>query len=375
MRNTIREYIELSVQEKVDLWDYATFVFDTNIFLNLYRLSNKSRKQLLSAFEKMKDRIWMPYQVAVEFCEERYDVISETNMRFKNMENDVNDIVEKWRNLLRTSKDDKEIKALEEYLKTWLHNKKDCNYNEYDIKDDVIFKQLLEMFDGKVGKPFEQKEVDEIDKEGADRYKKQIPPGYKDGNKKKNKYGDLYIWKEILKYANNKKVNVIFVTGDEKEDWWNIKNGKKIGPRVELRKEFFNETGMKIHIYTLSAFLDVYGKSNNEAIDEKVIQEIELLDSEDKKEKYDNKTKEISIKEIDKNSLIAKVNYEIAKLEAKNKKRMHSISVLSHKQKRQQLSIDEEIALTNNKKYLLEDTMMLKKLQFELEDLISIDET
>ena len=96
---------------------------------------------------------------------------------------------------------------------------------------------------------------------------------------------------------------------------------------------------------------------------------------EDKKEKYDNKTKEISIKEIDKNSLIAKVNYEIAKLEAKNKKRMHSISVLSHKQKRQQLSIDEEIALTNNKKYLLEDTMMLKKLQFELEDLISIDET
>ena len=51
MRDTIKEYIELSDKEKNDLWNTATFVFDTNVFLNLYRYSNKTRNQLIESFE------------------------------------------------------------------------------------------------------------------------------------------------------------------------------------------------------------------------------------------------------------------------------------------------------------------------------------
>ena len=47
MRNAIREYLELTESEKENLWDNATFVFDTNVFLNLYRYSPKTRKQLV----------------------------------------------------------------------------------------------------------------------------------------------------------------------------------------------------------------------------------------------------------------------------------------------------------------------------------------
>lgn len=84
MRNAIKEYIEYSHKEKNDLWNTATFVFDTNVFLNLYRYSNKTRDQLIESFEWLKSRIWMPYQVALEFCKERYSVINEANRRFDN---------------------------------------------------------------------------------------------------------------------------------------------------------------------------------------------------------------------------------------------------------------------------------------------------
>ena len=59
MRNAIKEYIEYSHKEKNDLWNTATFVFDTNVFLNLYRYSNKTRDQLIESFEWLKSRIWI----------------------------------------------------------------------------------------------------------------------------------------------------------------------------------------------------------------------------------------------------------------------------------------------------------------------------
>lgn len=83
----------------------------------------------------------------------------------------------------------------------------------------------------------------EICREGERRYNKLIPPGYKD-NKKDGpfKYGDLISWVETYKYAQLNKKNVIFVTDDVKEDWWE-RNGKgEILFRKELIKEFRRKT-------------------------------------------------------------------------------------------------------------------------------------
>ena len=50
MRNAIKEFIEPSDYEKHNLWENAIFVFDTNVLLNLYRYSAKTRNSLLDAF-------------------------------------------------------------------------------------------------------------------------------------------------------------------------------------------------------------------------------------------------------------------------------------------------------------------------------------
>ena len=100
----------------------------------------------------------------------------------------------------------------------------------------------MTLFKSKVGNPYSKETYEQLENEGKERYKNNIPPGYKDSIKKENKYGDYIIWKEIIQFSKEHKKNIIFVTDDKKEDWWNIIHGETIGIRVELRKEFLNET-------------------------------------------------------------------------------------------------------------------------------------
>ena len=89
------------------------------------------------------------------------------------------------------------------------------------------------------------KKLFEIIKEGEVRYRNMLPPGYMDDNevykKKKGfqKYGDLIIWKEILRYSSVQKKPIILICNDKKEDWFNAdKKSELESPRHELLKEF-----------------------------------------------------------------------------------------------------------------------------------------
>lgn len=367
MRNAIKEYIELSNQEKIELWNSATFVFDTNVFLNLYRYSNKTRDQLLDSFEWLKTRIWMPYQVASEFCKDRYSIIDEANRRFDNIENQADKLTNSWKTELRLDSNDSDIEELNKYLKAWITNKKHNNYLTFTATDDVVFGRLLDLFDGKVGKPLNDDEINNIEKEGEKRYASKTPPGYKDNKKTENKYGDLLVWKEIISYAKSNNVDIIFVTHDQKEDWWNICGNKTIGPRIELRKEFYRETDKTFHMYTMSSFLSFFIDNKSETIDKATIDEVELFASVMRKEVPRAELKEY-YESLENNweKLAAKLRFEIANIERKNKKRRNSINVLKKKSYNGQLSIDEEIALQRNEEHLVRDTLKLEQLNERL---------
>ena len=53
------------------------------------------------------------------------------------------------------------------------------------------------------------------------------------------------MWKEILRYAREKSVNVIFVTDDVKSDWWIDDNGQREF-HPYLCQEFQRETQMQV---------------------------------------------------------------------------------------------------------------------------------
>lgn len=373
MKNAIKEYIELSNSEKNDLWSTATFIFDTNVFLNLYRYSNKTRNQLIESFEWLKTRIWMPYQVALEFCKDRYSVIDEANRRFDNIWSDADKLTDSWKKELRLDSNDSDIEELSQYLKEWITKKKDSNYLIFSATDDEVFSRLLDLFDGKVGKPFSNEEKLSIEKEGEKRYASKMPPGYKDSKKTENKFGDLLVWKEIIEYAKSKKVDIIFVTHDQKEDWWNTSSGKTIGPRVELRKEFYEKTGKMFHMYTMSSFLSFFIENKGESIDKTTIDEVALFASVMRKKIPRTELKEYYESLEDNNEkAAAKLRFKIANLERKNKKRRQSIETLHKKASKGLLSVEEEIALQRNEENIIKDTLKIEQLNERLLYLTSL---
>ncbi|MFC7470849.1 PIN-like domain-containing protein [Actinomadura keratinilytica] len=46
-------------------------MLDTNVLLSLYEYTETSRKEVLSALEQTAGRLWMPYQVGLEFVRGR----------------------------------------------------------------------------------------------------------------------------------------------------------------------------------------------------------------------------------------------------------------------------------------------------------------
>ena len=191
--------------------------------------------------------------------------------------------------------------------------------------------KLLSLYEGKVGNAFSKEDLEEEEKKGKERYSKNIPPGYKDSNKQKadnlnNVYGDYILWRQILNYAKSEKKDIILITNDQKEDWWYIEQGKTLGPRIELRKEFFDETGQRFHMYTMSNFIEMFESGNDTAVDKNTIDEIEFFSNvlykktprSELKEYYDSFDSEIEARK-------AKIRYEIMRLERKNNKRWNTI--------------------------------------------------
>lgn len=368
MKNVIREYIDLNEIDKKKLWDNAVFVFDTNVFLNLYRYSPNTRDKLIDAFEQLHTKIWMPYQVAMEFCKDRYEVIYESNTRFDEMSKSARHFVDECTSLLRLSKSDPDIEELDVALTKWIEKKKMDSRLITSYDHDDIFTKILDLFDGKVGSPFSKEEADAIEKEGKERYSKKTPPGYKDAPKKENTYGDLFVWKEILNYSKKHQTDIVFVTDDQKEDWWYQLHGKTIGPRIELKKEFFETTKHVFHMYEMTSFLSFFSTESGKTIDTAVIDEVELFSSILRKKvpKQELGTYYDSLSD-EKEKRAAKIRFRISRIENKNRKRNNQINYILSKKPYEKLSPEEKELLENNRRNIEKSKMQIEELQRTLE--------
>lgn len=58
--------------------------------------------------------------------------------------------------------------------------------------------------------------------------------------------GDYLVWYQALQEAARRNIDVLMVTGDEKEDWWWRHRSELLGPRVELTDELRNTCGRRL---------------------------------------------------------------------------------------------------------------------------------
>jgi hypothetical protein len=264
------------------LWDGAIVVPDTNILLHLIRHSAKVRSQLMDAFERKKDALWIPYQVGAEFQRRRLDVQQQASDAYDRLTEDLTSLVNQAKNKLNQYRAhpvievERELSALDVYLSDFERRMAEAKVKHPSDELAASFNKVTELFAGRVGAKPSAESIAAIQKEGEERYAKKIPPGFEDAKKSADagdKFGDLIIWKHMIEKATADKRPMIFVTDDGKSDWWYIHRGKKVGPHPELVEEFLSATGQQFHIYELLQFLR-YAAETGSSIQADAVQHI-----------------------------------------------------------------------------------------------------
>lgn len=268
MRKKFIGFYNPTTNEIDDAWSSGVFAFDANTLLNLYRYTDNTRKDFLSALKTIKDKLFLPYQAAYEYHNNRLDVIEGIEKAYEDLYNIFpENFTKNLKSLIYQYKKhptisiDKIEKIHEDFLANIQKelDKQKAKHPNFKTNDEIL-DELSDLFDNSVGEEFTKEDLIKIYKEGESRYSNEIPPGYKDLPNKQKKgqrhvYGDLIIWKELLNFTKTKKQPLIFITDDRKEDWWTIQKGKTIRPREELIKEFYDITGIRILIYNADNFL------------------------------------------------------------------------------------------------------------------------
>jgi len=274
----------------IELFKNATIIVDTNVLLNMYRYSEATADYFLKTLKSIQNRVWIPYQVGNEFFQNRKKIIISQSNSYNEIESKIKNIVSTFEDSQQhpfISKESTELlsKTLET-IYTDLSSSKE-KYNSL-LESDPILDKILGIYQGNIGQPYSEDDLEKIISEGKERYKNKIPPGYMDSAKEvkdleKNPspnfyervkpYGDYIIWRQIIDFALKGK-DVLFITQDVKEDWFEIQSNRKLGPRHELLDEFTNITGKKIHFYQTDIFLERLTKTLGKFTDDAAIEEV-----------------------------------------------------------------------------------------------------
>ncbi|AJE18208.1 hypothetical protein NELON_04415 [Neisseria elongata subsp. glycolytica ATCC 29315] len=342
------------------------FIFDTNVLLKLYSYQPNTLSDFFSILKKLGDKIWIPHQVGLEFQNRRLDIKAKEKQKFSELEKQLDEILKvenkinqlflkgRFPNLdVATENLFNDIRKLVDGYKNTLNQ---CNESQPNIRShDSIREKIDDCFKGKVGSPFSQEDLEKIYEDGEKRYENKIPPGFKDNNKNsstdyfykgveyKRKFGDLILWKQIIEKAKDENIkNVIFITDDEKEDWWYIakENGDKaIGPLANLTHEIIENAKIDLfHMYNTSAFFQAAKEFTSVEVQDVSINEIRRIHENELRPRrtvyYDNLDENIAeinrINRIMKNTIFPSDDIKRAlKLDVDNLKKMVEMDELN----------------------------------------------
>lgn len=272
--------------------DNLTIIPDTNILLYLYKCSFNASKNIVDLLNKMKDKVIIPNRVYEEYISNKGSEQDKIDKKYdtftRNLKSQVDGLKRKVGSSISESRkyEFPDCDALETGINIWIDKiKNSITAYESSLSSEKQNKsvqitnveQIIQYWSNQQRirqKPSITKILEYI-KEGEFRYRYKMPPGYMDEDKDKaskgeidsfetriRKYGDLFVWKEILSIGsreNGKKV--LFITNDVKEDWWVLKGEQKdvVCMRDELRQEYLGTVGNdNIEFMNLSKFYELF---------------------------------------------------------------------------------------------------------------------
>ena len=282
--NTLKEFMpthdsysdyELTGRQFGQYRRWATIALDANVLLGLYAYSKPTREEFFRILEALKDRIWLPHQSAREFAKNR------TNRIQKQV-----DFSEKIRELLSSMAGNftkaakkkhprvgrrlqypflpiEDIQRRLSIATDQIIEKLQAAEKEYNdfLVDDPVQERLNQLTNDRIGTNLNESNLQQIYNNGLKRYDLLCPPGYCDAGKPGiEKYGDLVLWRQLIKRAEDTGHPIYFVTDDTKEDWWQKVGEAVFGPRKELIDEMSELTSQRFLISTSADFYEWAGE-------------------------------------------------------------------------------------------------------------------
>lgn len=251
--------------------DNTIIVLDSSSFLDLYRYEAMVSKNLLLVYEEVKDKIWIPRQVFEEYLEHSEELhrqqFNSLEKIPKSIESDIKKMKQSIKTQLKVAKRFfyPQVSQIEGELETKLGELSEiANQYKTVVNNDTSEKKEYQRENHpklfiddlnslqKIGSGFNKFEKIDIYSEGEMRYRLSIPPGFEDAKPKDKKdelkikkYGDLLVWKEILRKASERTCSVLFITSDIKSDWWQLDADKRIIEKHnDLVEEFTFSTSL-----------------------------------------------------------------------------------------------------------------------------------
>lgn len=271
----------------VKYWNDGIIILDTSVLLFLKQCDKKLAIDIIDIFMFKRENIWIPAHIEEEFNNNKQQerIKSGSCGRINEFKKRLNNSIDKVKNTFNELSQEtlsEGYDTLSEVLGQVDINSMFFNLlSQFESKVSTLTDEnreflrsgIVETFYNivfsKTATPLSEKEILSIEEEGTLRYQEQIPPGYKDKKKNnENDYGDLIIWKEILKKSKEQNKPILFITRDKKIDWF-ILNGKDIkSPRQELFEEVKEHCGIfkDVNIVYLDDFIKMSYLSVNKDV-------------------------------------------------------------------------------------------------------------
>lgn len=274
------ESFAFSLEPIENIKENALIILDANVLLLPFTTNVKNVEAIKLVYQNLvqRDQIFLPAQAVREYLDNRATKLTDIYETLQKKSNQsfnyigvhpLLESIEEYKGVLEQEKVLKEaIKDYQKKVRETLTAVQAWSWNDpvSQMYHEVLSKRVLS--DSELN-------VDEISKDLKRRNTLKIPPGYKDQNKEQNQAGDLLIWNEITELAVEKDKHVIFVSGDNKSDWWHMSGGAPLYPRFELVDEFREKTsGKSFHIVSLSKLLEIF------ETDIKVVESVKSLEEE-----------------------------------------------------------------------------------------------
>lgn len=233
---------DLTIRQLIENENYV-IIPDTNVLLNMYRYAPDYTEFAYDCFSAVKNHLVLPATVRHEYGKHCRGLFSKMEKRSKYASEETKrqiamakqKIVDSCNALERLKFPD--VEELKNSLSEAMDKVKKVFDDFFDYRQAIGVAEsswggedkLMDLIadieaSGNILKDISYEDVFCWTLECEKRYKNSTPPGYRDAKSKENeglsKYADFFIWSEILGYAKASQKNVIFVTDDAKDDWW-----------------------------------------------------------------------------------------------------------------------------------------------------------